>query len=121
MPADRISQAELDKLSTEEQAAYESERAAEIDAEQAALPYKWRQTLSEVDIVVPVPAGTRGKQLVVEIKKTKLKVALKGATDAIIDGDLCKPVKLDDSTWTLGASLPFLYCTLMILDQHGRR
>ncbi len=47
-------------------------------AEQAALPYKWKQTIGEVDITVDVPPGTRGRDLVVEIKSNKLKVGLKG-------------------------------------------
>lgn len=36
-----------------------------------------------------------------EIKKTKLKIGLKGK-EPIIDDDLCKEVKVDESTWTLG-------------------
>ncbi|KAF9958594.1 hypothetical protein BGZ72_000173, partial [Mortierella alpina] len=43
-----------------------------------ALPYKWRQTLVDVDVSVKVPKGTRSKDLVVEIKKKSLKVGLKG-------------------------------------------
>ncbi|KAF8476058.1 CS domain-containing protein [Kalaharituber pfeilii] len=69
-------------------------------AEQAALPYKWRQTIGDVDISVPVPKGTRAKDLVVEIKKLKLKVGLKGQ-EPIIDGELPKAIQPDESTWTL--------------------
>ncbi len=43
-----------------------------------ALPYKWRQTLVDVDVSVKVPKGSRAKDLVVEIKKKSLKVGLKG-------------------------------------------
>ena len=89
-------------ITEEEQAEYEAARSAHEKAGQASLPYKWRQTLGDVDLVIPVPAGTRGKQLVVEIKKSSLKVALKGSDESIIDGKLCHDVKLDDSTWTLG-------------------
>lgn len=53
-------------------------------AEQAALPYQWRQTIGDLDISVPVPKGTRGRDLIVEIKKHKLKVSLKGK-EPIID------------------------------------
>lgn len=42
------------------------------------LPYRWKQTLADVDITVPVPVGTRAKQLVVEIKKNHLTVSLRG-------------------------------------------
>lgn len=53
-------------------------------AEQAALPYKWRQTIGDLDISVPVPKGTRARDLVVELKKMRLKVGLKGK-EPIID------------------------------------
>lgn len=66
-----------------------------------ALPYRWKQTLQDVTVTVPVPPGTRSRDLIVDIKKTKLKVGLKGK-EPIIDDDLCKDVKVDDSTWTLG-------------------
>ncbi|KAF8453139.1 CS domain-containing protein [Terfezia claveryi] len=69
-------------------------------AEQAALPYKWRQTIGDVDISVPVPKGTRARDLVVDIKKLRLKVGVKGK-EPIIDGDLPKAIQVDESTWTL--------------------
>lgn len=37
-----------------------------------ALPYKWTQELGDVDITVPVPKGTRGKDLNVVIAKKKV-------------------------------------------------
>ncbi|KAF3940552.1 hypothetical protein ABW19_dt0208077 [Dactylella cylindrospora] len=70
------------------------------EAEQAALPYKWTQTIGEVDVAVPVPEGTRGKDLIVDIKLKGLKVSLKGK-DPIMEGTLYNNVSLDDSTWTL--------------------
>lgn len=66
-----------------------------------ALPYSWKQELGEVDIVVPVPKGTRSRDLAVVIGKKKLSVGLKGK-EPIMSGELCKEVKMDDSTWTLG-------------------
>jgi len=78
-----------------EKAAQEKEAA-----EQAALPYQWRQTIGDVDVMVPVPKGTRGRDLIVEIKKLRLKVCLKGQ-EPIIDGDLPKAVQVDECTWTL--------------------
>ncbi|KAI6133019.1 nuclear movement protein nudC [Pisolithus croceorrhizus] len=68
--------------------------------EQAALPYRWTQELGDVDITVPVPKGTRGRDLLVVIQKKKLSVGLKGK-DPILAGDLCKEIKVEDSTWTL--------------------
>jgi len=97
---EKLSQDELDKLSPEEQKKYEKERADQETAEQAALPYKWKQTLQDVTVTIPVPSGTKSKMLVVDIKKTHLKVGLKGE-QPIIDDALCKEVRIDDSTWTL--------------------
>ncbi|OZJ05226.1 hypothetical protein BZG36_02318 [Bifiguratus adelaidae] len=84
-----VEKAEQDKAQREKEA-----------AEQAALPYQWKQTLQDVDVSIPVPKGTRAKDLVVSIKRKALKVGLK-AQEPIIDGELCKDVQVDDSTWTL--------------------
>lgn len=67
-----------------------------------ALPYVWRQTLQDLTVTIPVPSGSKGRDLVVEIKKKSLKVGLKGK-GLILEGELYKEVKVDDSTWTLGA------------------
>lgn len=56
--------------------------------------------LAELDIVVPVPKGTRARDLVVTIQKKKLKVALKGK-EPIMEGELCKDIKVDESTWNI--------------------
>ncbi|KAF3902818.1 hypothetical protein AA313_de0205765 [Arthrobotrys entomopaga] len=69
-------------------------------AEQGALPYKWTQTLEEVEVAIPVPEGTRGKDLVVEIKTGSLKVGLKGQ-EPIIDGKLFKSIHVDEATWSI--------------------
>lgn len=62
--------------------------------------YVWVQQLAEVAITVPVPVGTRSRDLVVDIGKKRLRVGLKGQPP-IIDGELHKAVKVDDSFWTL--------------------
>ncbi|KAF3316369.1 hypothetical protein TWF173_002215 [Orbilia oligospora] len=72
-------------------------------AEQATLPYKWTQALEEVDIIVALPAGTRGRDLIVDIKLTGLKVGLKGK-EPLFEGTLYKPIRLDDSTWSVSDS-----------------
>lgn len=66
----------------------------------SALPYTWSQELGEVDVAVPVPAGSKSRDLSVTIAKKKLSVALKGK-EPIMSGELCKDIKVDDSTWTL--------------------
>lgn len=68
----------------------------------SALPYTWKQQLAEVDIEVPVPKGTRGKDLNVIIQRKKLSVGLKGQ-EPIMSGELCKDIKIEESTWTIRA------------------
>lgn len=57
-------------------------------AEQATLPYKWTQSIKDVDITVPVPGSTKGRDLDVKFTKTHLKVAIKGQAAMI---DVCRP------------------------------
>ncbi|KAI9762807.1 MAG: hypothetical protein M4579_000160 [Chaenotheca gracillima] len=74
--------------------------AAKEAAEQAALPYKWSQTIGDLDITVPIPNNMRGRDLVVEIGKTKLKAGIKGK-EPVIDGQLPHAIRQDECTWTL--------------------
>lgn len=86
-----------------------------------ALPYTWRQELGEVDIVVPVPKGTRARELSVTIQKKKLSVGIKG-NEKILDGELCREIKLEDSTWTLGKRIyvaSSLHLTIITEDQES--
>lgn len=89
-----------DKMTTAEREAFDAGERAREAAEQAALPYKWTQELGDVSIAVPVPKGTRAKNLDIVIEKRKLRVGLKGQ-DPILDGELCKEIKVGDSTWNL--------------------
>ncbi|KAI4250207.1 MAG: hypothetical protein L6R40_000380 [Gallowayella cf. fulva] len=68
--------------------------------EQAKLPYKWTQTIKDLDVAVPVAGNLRGKDFEVVMTKTKLKVAIKGQKP-FIDGDLTHAIKVDESAWTL--------------------
>ncbi|KAI0669811.1 nuclear movement protein nudC [Trametes maxima] len=91
---------DYDKLSKEEREAREKADRDREAAEQAELPYSWTQQLGDVDVTVPVPKGTRGRDLNVVIQKKKLSVGLKGK-EPILSGELCKDIKIDESTWTL--------------------
>jgi hypothetical protein len=62
--------------------------------------YSWTQTLSELYISVPVPQGTKARMVNAEIKKTSITIGLKGQPP-IIKGELYKPVKTDDSMWSI--------------------
>ncbi|KFY76545.1 hypothetical protein V499_03836 [Pseudogymnoascus sp. VKM F-103] len=86
-----------------DKAAEAAARALE-EEEQAALPYKWTQTIRDLSLNFTVPGNLKGRDLVVDIKKTKLSAGVKGQ-EPIISGDLPHPIHVDESTWTL-ASIP---------------
>lgn len=48
-----------------------------------------------------LPDLTAAKQLDVKIQSKKLIVGIKGQADKIIDGELHKKVKMDDSFWSV--------------------
>lgn len=75
------------------------DRAREAE-EQAKLPYKWTQTIQDLDITIGVASNLRGKDIVVDMTKTKLKVGVKGQ-EAFIDGPLPHEIHPSESTWTL--------------------
>lgn len=86
----------------------EREAAAKEKAEQEALPYRWRQTLQDVTISIPLPPGTRGKDLSVDIQNDKISARLKTAPPAdlnipqeLIVGTLFKKIQADESTWSV--------------------
>ncbi|XP_037410336.1 protein BOBBER 1-like [Triticum dicoccoides] len=54
----------------------------------------------EVKLSVPVPRGTKARSVVCEIKKDHLNVGFKGQPP-IIDGELHKPVKVEDCFWSI--------------------
>lgn len=56
----------------------EKERKAQEDAEQAKLPYKWTQTIRDVDLTAPIPANIKGRDMDVVLTKTKIRVGIKG-------------------------------------------
>lgn len=62
--------------------------------------YVWTQTLEELHMYIPVPAGTRAKDLNVTLDTTKCHVGLKGQA-SIINGEFTEKIKADDSIWTV--------------------
>jgi CS domain len=92
----------------------DAEAKAKEAAEQAALPYKWTQTIKDVDITILVDGKYKSRDLEIKISKTKLRAAIKGG-EVFIDashtkvitlvltdqGELPKSINVDESTWTL--------------------
>ncbi|KAI6895968.1 Nuclear movement protein [Hortaea werneckii] len=74
-------------------------KAKEIE-EQGKLPYKWTQTIGELDLTAVIPANIKGKDLDVKLTRNGIKAAIKGQ-EPIIEGDFPHPIRVDDSTWTL--------------------
>ena len=73
--------------------------------------YKWTQTIQELSLAIPIAEGTRGKDLKVDMKFNKVKVAYKSDPDKVlIQGDLGGTIQADESTWSLeGDALLFVF------------
>ena len=89
-------------------------------AEQVGVPYNggrsgkyhWEQTITDVTIHAPVPAGTRARDVVCTISRSHLTLKLKGSSEPIVDADypcdarngqeVWERVKAGDSYWNLG-------------------
>lgn len=104
----------------EEREKLDKEAKAKEDEEQSKLPYKWTQTIQDLDLTAPIPANMKGKDLDVKITKTTIKAGIKGqepiievyplhhppphppnTTNLPPQGTLPHPIHADDSTWTL--------------------
>ncbi|OLY85210.1 Nuclear movement protein nudC [Smittium mucronatum] len=66
--------------------------------------YEWTQTLADVDIIVPLPVGTKSKDLSIIIKPNSLSAILKQSQFTFIDGKLKESIVSDDSTWSISTS-----------------
>jgi len=99
-PTGKDGEDDYDKMTpAQREAKDKADREREAE-EQAKLPYTWKQELGEVDITIPVPKGTRGKDLNVVIGKKKLSVGIKGK-EKIMEGELFQEIKIEDSTWNI--------------------
>jgi HSP20 family molecular chaperone IbpA len=68
---------------SEREAADKTTAAREAE-EQAKLPYKWMQTIQDVDLTAQVPGNLKARDFDIKITKSHLRVAVKGQ-DPIID------------------------------------
>jgi hypothetical protein len=56
----------------------EKERQVREAAEQAQLPYKWTQTIRDLEVSAPIPSNIKGRDMVVTLTKSKISVAING-------------------------------------------
>jgi hypothetical protein len=71
----------------------DAEARAKEQAEQAALPYKWDQTIKDLDITISIDAKYKGKDLDVKIGRNTLKAGIKGQ-EPFIDACSATPPSL---------------------------
>lgn len=62
----------------EEREAADRVAKAKEDEEQSKLPYKWTQTIQDLELTSPIPANMKGRDLDVKLTKTSLKAGIKG-------------------------------------------
>ena len=62
--------------------------------------YTWTQTLSTVDVHVPVKPGVKARDIICDFGLDTIKVGIRGEP-LIMSGKLFQKIKPDDSTWTL--------------------
>ena len=62
--------------------------------------YRWTQTLDGASIFVPVPAGTKAKHLVIDIKKKQLLIKVAGQPP-VLEGEMPHTVKVEDCFWSV--------------------
>lgn len=63
---------------TEPTPAEEAAARAKEAEEQNALPYKWQQTIADVDVTFSVPGNYKSKDLVIDLKKNTIYAGVKG-------------------------------------------
>lgn len=72
-PDQNLSPAEL-----AERELQEKQRQAREDAEQARLPYKWTQTIRDLEVSAPIPSKIKGRDMEVTLTKSTISIAVKG-------------------------------------------
>jgi len=67
----------------EERTKADAELKAKEAKEQGELPYKWTQTIKDLDVTIQIAGNIKGKDLDVVFTKSKIKVAIKGQAPLI--------------------------------------
>ncbi|OQR87688.1 nuclear migration protein nudC-like protein [Achlya hypogyna] len=65
--------------------------------------YSWTQSLQDLTVSLPVPKGTKSRDLSVKMAQTSLRVAINGQ-EPLVDGALAGKIKTEESFWSLEAN-----------------
>jgi len=77
----------------EEREKLDKEAKQKEQEEQSKLPYKWSQTIADLDITVAVPGNLKGRDLDVKITRNSLKAGVKGQEPIIeVCRNKCNPM-----------------------------
>ena len=63
--------------------------------------YKWSQDMTDVTVQIKLPEGTKSKDIIVDFKPKKLKVAFKGKPQPEVEGDLYEAIHIENSFWQI--------------------
>lgn len=80
--------------------------------------YQWGQSLEDCEVRIPIKSAgkLRGRDIECKLTKTKLKIGLKGQP-AILDGIFWKPVKEEESTWSIDPNTNIVTVNLEKVNQ----
>ena len=102
MPTEEKKTNEEDKGSDEEADSKDKGTKPNVGNGGVTDTYEWTQTLAELNVNIFLPQHVKAKDLIVLIKQKHLKVCLKATpNDPIIDGDLHKMIKMDETIWAV--------------------
>ncbi|KDO34065.1 hypothetical protein SPRG_01339 [Saprolegnia parasitica CBS 223.65] len=66
--------------------------------------YSWTQSLQELTVTIPVPAGTKSRDLDVRMTSASVHVAIKGHSAPLVHGTFPGKIKVEESLWSLDSS-----------------
>jgi len=97
-----------DKSQDEEEDEAEKGKLLPNSGNGADMPnYRWVQTLSEIEIRIPLPHPVKSSDVKVEMHKKKLSVQLKNGP-FLVNGELQHDIKLEESHWILEDNISIL-------------
>ncbi|KAM3144941.1 hypothetical protein pb186bvf_002946 [Paramecium bursaria] len=90
----------VQKLEQKEGEKKEDDEKAPIGNGGKTDKYIWTQTLTEVQVYVPIPFKITKKELTVKIESSSLHIQIKGEAP-LVSGQLYEKIQSDESVWTI--------------------